>query len=48
MDEVLKDKQQYEGGIVHTQTKTEVEIYKYFQDIYLKPTDIDKIKYLFE
>lgn len=48
MDEVLKDKQPYEGGIVHTQTKTEVEIYEYFKDIYLKPKDIDEIKYLFD
>lgn len=46
-DKVLEDTIPYEDGIVHKQTKTEVEIYPYFEDIYLKPDDIDEIKYLF-
>jgi len=48
MDKVLKDNKPYSNGIVHKATKTEIEIYPYFQDIYLKPEDIDEIKYLFD
>lgn len=48
MDKVLQDSKPYASGVVHKATKTEVEIYPYFQHIYLKPEDIDEIKYLFD
>jgi hypothetical protein len=48
MNKVLQDNKPYEDGIVHKATKTEVEIHPYFEHIYLKPKDMDKIEYLFD
>ena len=36
IEEVLKDKKSYHGGIVHKSTKTEVDIYPFFKDLYIK------------
>ena len=47
MKEVLKDTNPYENGIVHQSTKTEVEIYPFFKDIYITKNDIDNVKKTF-
>jgi len=47
MKEVLKDTNPYENGIVHQSTKTEVEIYPFFKDIYITKNDIDDVKKTF-
>jgi hypothetical protein len=47
LDKVLLDNKPYSDGIVHISTKTEVEIYPYFEHVYLKPRDIKDIEYLF-
>jgi len=41
---VLRDTTPYEDGIVHTQTKTEVNIYPFFKDVMIDETDIPIIK----
>jgi len=46
-DAVLEDKTPYHCGIVHKSTKTEVEIYPFFKDMYIKNKDIKDIhKYM--
>jgi hypothetical protein len=44
MDEVLKDKKAYHGGIIHQATKTEVEIYPFFKNLYINEKGIDEIQ----
>lgn len=48
MNKLLEYTRSYEDWIVHKATKIKVEIYPYFQHIYIKPKDIDEIDYLFE
>jgi hypothetical protein len=48
MNEVLQDKDAYEGGIVHTSTKTEVEIYPFFKDLYIDEKGIDQLVSILE
>lgn len=45
--EVLKDKEPYEGGIVHKSTNTEIDIYPFFKDIYVTEKDIPQLKEIF-
>lgn len=42
--DVLLDKEPYHGGIVHSQNKTEIEIYPFFKDLYIKKDDIKKFE----
>jgi hypothetical protein len=48
LKEVLKDKEPYEGGIVHKSTKTEVEIFPYFKDVYLKENDMKYVRRVYD
>ena len=43
LEKVLKDKKAYHDGIVHKATKTEVEIYPFFKNLYINEKGLDEI-----
>lgn len=47
LDKVLSDKKPYHYGIVHRETKTEVELLPFFKDIYINEKGLDEIQKYF-